>query len=133
VSGTVEKVHVYWLSCPLDAGGLPFIWLKGVPANASLTYLQQLVSAKASAFPHDGIASAREPPGLLFGQAGNVPPQCIDKQGLRELGEHSFAATVPKLLLRPVQNGILKPVPERSFRMLTLKAAGSPFSIGRLR
>jgi hypothetical protein len=27
----VEKVHVYSLSCPLDAGGLPFVWFTAVP------------------------------------------------------------------------------------------------------
>jgi HEAT repeats len=58
MSGTVEKIHVYSLSCPLDAGGLPFIWLTGVPANASLTYLQQLVSANASDHILDGAILA---------------------------------------------------------------------------
>ena len=51
VTGSIEKVRVYSLSCPLDAGGLPFIWLTGVPATASLTYLQKLVSV----IPSDGV------------------------------------------------------------------------------
>jgi HEAT repeats len=54
----VEKVHVYSLSCPLDAGGLPFVWLTGVPANASLAYLQKLVSTNASDHVLDGAIFA---------------------------------------------------------------------------
>src|ERR1700685_3682108 len=30
----VEKIQVHTLACPLDAGGLPFVWLTGVPAQA---------------------------------------------------------------------------------------------------
>jgi len=41
----VEKVRVFSLGCPLDAGGLPFIWITNVPANASLSYLQRLVKS----------------------------------------------------------------------------------------
>ena len=40
----VGKVQVYSLGCPLDAGGLPFTWLTGVPANASLRYLESQLS-----------------------------------------------------------------------------------------
>jgi HEAT repeats len=45
---TVEKVRVFSFGCPLDAGGLPFIWLTGVPATASLSYLHGLVEADGS-------------------------------------------------------------------------------------
>jgi len=58
VNGTIEKVHVYSLSCPLDAGGLPFVWLTGVPANASLAYLQKLASTNASDHILDGAILA---------------------------------------------------------------------------
>lgn len=57
-NNTVEKVHVYSLSCPLDAGGLPFIWLTNVPANASLAYLQNLVSVNTSDHVIDGAIVA---------------------------------------------------------------------------
>lgn len=57
-SGAVEKVHLYSLSCPLDAGGLPFVWLTGVPADASLAYLQKLISANASDHILDGAILA---------------------------------------------------------------------------
>jgi HEAT repeats len=40
----VGKVQVYSLGCPLDAGRLPFTWLTGVPADASLRYLESQVS-----------------------------------------------------------------------------------------
>ncbi len=38
----VEKLKVYSLQCALDAGGLPFVWLTGVGAEASLAYLKDL-------------------------------------------------------------------------------------------
>jgi HEAT repeat protein len=38
----VEKLKVYSLQCALDAGGLPFVWLTGVGAEASLAYLKGL-------------------------------------------------------------------------------------------
>ncbi len=44
----VEKIQAYSLSCPLDAGGLPFVWLTGVPAKASLAYLERLVASSNS-------------------------------------------------------------------------------------
>ncbi len=57
-NNTVEKVRVYSLSCPLDAGGLPFIWLTGVPANASLSYLEKLAAANNSTHVADGAVFA---------------------------------------------------------------------------
>ncbi len=42
-NNTVEKIRVFSLSCPLDAGGLPFVWISGVPANASVSFLEKLV------------------------------------------------------------------------------------------
>lgn len=46
-NNTIEKIHVYSLSCPLDAGGLPFVWLTGVPAHASLEFLKKLATDPA--------------------------------------------------------------------------------------
>jgi hypothetical protein len=40
-SNNVSKIEVYPLSCALDAGSLPFIWLTGVPQEASLSFLQK--------------------------------------------------------------------------------------------
>jgi HEAT repeat protein len=39
----VQKVQAHPLSCQLDGGGLPFVWLTGVPAGASIAYLEKLV------------------------------------------------------------------------------------------
>jgi hypothetical protein len=44
-NNTVEKIEIYSTDCPLDAGGLPFVWITGVPAKASLAYLRTFVSA----------------------------------------------------------------------------------------
>lgn len=57
-NSAVEKVHVYSLTCPLDAGGLPFVWLTGVSINASLTYLRTLVSVNAPDHVLDGAILA---------------------------------------------------------------------------
>ena len=40
----VEKIGIYSTDCPLDAGGLPFVWMTDVPAKASLAYLRTFVS-----------------------------------------------------------------------------------------
>ena len=67
---------------------------------------------QAEALPHDGIARSREPSHLLFGQAGNVAPQGIDEQGLREFGKHGFAADPSRsCFVHQVQDGTLQPVP----------------------
>ena len=41
-NNTVGKVRLYSLRCPLDAGGLPFIWLNGVSNGESIAYLKAL-------------------------------------------------------------------------------------------
>ncbi len=64
----VEKVQVYSLSCPLDAGGLPFVWLTGVSANASLPYLEKLVTTSNSTHAANGaifaISQHEDPSGV---------------------------------------------------------------------
>jgi len=47
-NNTVQKIGVYSTDCSLDAGGLPFIWITNVPAQASLAYLQTLVSTSGT-------------------------------------------------------------------------------------
>jgi hypothetical protein len=39
----IEKVQMYSLNCQLDAGGLPFTWLTGVPAPQSVAFLDTLI------------------------------------------------------------------------------------------
>lgn len=62
-NNAIGKVRVFSLSCPLDAGGLPFVWLTGVPSHASLDFLRNLTAnqsehlADAAVFAiaqHDG-------------------------------------------------------------------------------
>ena len=63
-------------------------------------------------FPTMGSRAPSEPPHLLFGQAGNVAPQGVDEQGLREFGKHGLAADSSRsCFFDQVQYGILKPVP----------------------
>lgn len=57
-NNVVEKVQVYSLSCPLDAGGVPFVWLTGVPAGASLAYLEKLATSNATDHVMDGAILA---------------------------------------------------------------------------
>jgi len=44
----IQKIQVHSLACPLDAGGLPFVWLNGVTAGASASFLKSLVTSKTS-------------------------------------------------------------------------------------
>jgi HEAT repeat protein len=54
----VHKVRVYSMSCPVDAGGLPFVWLTGVPAKTSLAFLEKLALAHSSDHVLDGAITA---------------------------------------------------------------------------
>ena len=65
----VEKIRVFGLECPLDAGGLPFIWLTGVPADASIRYLEKLVASSSS---------GRHLDGALFALSQHDDPQGVD-------------------------------------------------------
>jgi hypothetical protein len=47
-NNAVGKVHLYSLHCPLDAGGLPFVWLNGVSNHASIIYLKTLAASDSS-------------------------------------------------------------------------------------
>jgi HEAT repeat protein len=44
----VKKVRTFSLNCPLDAGGLPFTWITGVPAAQSVEFLRKLIHEDAS-------------------------------------------------------------------------------------
>ena len=57
-NNAVEKVRLFSISCPLDAGGLPFIWITGVPSNASVSYLQKLVQTDGARRVTDGALFA---------------------------------------------------------------------------
>jgi hypothetical protein len=57
-NNAVEKIQIFSTSCPLDAGGLPFVWLTGVPAAASLQELHRLVESSDSERLTDGAIFA---------------------------------------------------------------------------
>ncbi len=42
-ANAIERIQVHSLACPLDAGGLRFVWLDAVPAAASASFLKNLV------------------------------------------------------------------------------------------
>jgi HEAT repeat protein len=54
----VEKVRIYSMACPLDAGGRRFIWLTDVPAQASLRYLEKLAKSDDENQVRDGAVLA---------------------------------------------------------------------------
>jgi hypothetical protein len=54
----IEKVQLYSIDCPLDAGGLRFVWLTGVSAHASLTELSKLARQTGNDHVMDGAVFA---------------------------------------------------------------------------
>jgi hypothetical protein len=54
----IEKIRLFSISCPLDAGGLRFVWLTGVPAHASLSELHLLADSRATDALADGAVFA---------------------------------------------------------------------------
>ncbi len=54
----VEKVGMYSLGCPLDAGGRRFVWITGVPAQESLRYLEELLRTSSSEQVQSGATFA---------------------------------------------------------------------------
>jgi len=57
-NNNVDKVRVFSLSCPLDAGRLRFVWLTGVPASTSLAYLETLAQSNHVTHVMDGAVLA---------------------------------------------------------------------------
>lgn len=57
-NGTVEKIQAYSRSCSLDAGSLPFVWITGVPQDASLSFLRGLMRDGGSSHNDRGAVFA---------------------------------------------------------------------------
>jgi hypothetical protein len=57
-NNSIEKIQLYSLSCQLDAGGLPFVWLTGVPQDASISFLQSMVTSHSSDHNENGAIFA---------------------------------------------------------------------------
>jgi hypothetical protein len=69
-NNSVEKIRAFSMSCPLDAGGLPFVWLTGVPLQASLRYLEKFATGSADHMTDGAI--------FAIGQhAGNEPDEVL--------------------------------------------------------
>jgi hypothetical protein len=47
-ANAIQKIQVHSLACPLDAGGLPFIWINGVPTATSASFLKNLAASNTS-------------------------------------------------------------------------------------
>lgn len=93
-NGAVGKIQVYSLGCPLDAGGLPFTWLTGVPADASLRYLETQASnstthaadgAILAISRHSGDQAAR----LLANLSKSAPSSHVRSQSLFWLADRA--------------------------------------------
>jgi hypothetical protein len=54
----VEKVRLFSMGCALDAGGLQFVWLTGVPAHTSLAELHELALRDTNNHLTDGAVFA---------------------------------------------------------------------------
>jgi hypothetical protein len=73
--GRLDRLRVVGASCPLDAGGLPFVTLTGVPAADSLAWLRALVDAP-----------------------GEGQPRRLSESALHAISRHADAGAVPMLL-----------------------------------
>ncbi len=100
-NGAVGKIHVYSLQCPLDAGGLPFTWITGVPPDASLRYLETQVSNSVSHVSNGALLaisrhSGSQPVQVLANLAKSAPASQVRREALFWLadraGEQATAA-----------------------------------------
>jgi HEAT repeats len=102
-NNAVEKVQVYSLSCPLDAGGVPFVWLTGVPVNASLAYLEKLATSNGMDHVMDGsilaISQHDDPQADKVLSKLALPPQPdkLREKAIFWIGASRGAAGVPFL------------------------------------
>ena len=83
----VEKIRAYSLACPLDAGGLPFVWLSGVPPDASLALLGRMVRSD----------SQSESNGALFAISQHQGSGALNM--LVELAQHDASSHVRRQAL----------------------------------
>jgi hypothetical protein len=102
-NNTVQKIGVYSTDCSLDAGGLPFVWITGVPAKSSLAYLQTFVSASAADHVSDAAILAismhqdAQADGILEQLAGPAASQRIREKAIFWMGANRAARGVAVL------------------------------------
>jgi hypothetical protein len=92
--GAVGKIHVYSLACPLDGGGLPFTWLTGVPADASLRYLETQASNPTTQAAHGAMLAISRHSGpqavqLLVDLSKSAPSSQVRSQSLFWLADRA--------------------------------------------
>jgi hypothetical protein len=85
----VQKLKLYSLECVLDAGGLPFVWLTGVSAEASLAYLKTMPIDRAifAISQHAGMAATD----ILIDEAKNNTSAHLREQALFWLAQRAGA------------------------------------------
>jgi hypothetical protein len=93
-NGAVGRIQVYSLQCPLDAGGLPFTWITGVPADASLRYLEAQVSNSATHVVNGAILAISRHTGsqavqVLANLAKSAPASQVRSQALFWLADRA--------------------------------------------
>ncbi len=99
----VQKLKLYSLDCALDAGGLPFIWLTGVSAEASLAYLKTMpIDSAIFAISQHAGAQATD---VLIDEAKNNQSTHVREQALfwlaQRAGAKSAAAIVDAIVNDP--------------------------------
>jgi hypothetical protein len=92
----VEKMKLYSIDCALDVGGLPFVWLTGVSAEASLAYLKTLPMDQAIFLisQHAGT----EATDILIDEAKNGKSTHVREQALFWLSQRAGAKSAAAIV-----------------------------------
>jgi hypothetical protein len=121
----VKKVQVYSRSCPLDAGGLTFVWITGVPEYASLSYLQKLTGENATDHVMDGAVlaisqhSSAQADTILEELTRPAQPEKVREKAIFWLGAERGSAGV-SVLKRVLANDASDAVREKALFALSI-------------
>jgi HEAT repeats len=85
--GQVGRLGVYSSDCGLDAGGLPVLWLTGVPVGQSLAFLEPLVAQGEDALVVIAAHAGADADALLERQAAPGRSRKVREQAAFWLGE----------------------------------------------
>ena len=105
----LQKLKLYSLDCALDAGGLPFVWLTGVSAEASLAYLKTMPidSAIFAISQHAGMQATD----ILIDAAKNNQSTHVREQALFWLAQRAgakSAAAISDAIVNDPDTGVKK-------------------------
>ncbi len=56
-AGGIRKIRAFSADCAVDAGALPIVWISGVPAEASVAWLESLAATQRQAAGDEGDSS----------------------------------------------------------------------------